>query len=607
MAKEVKYDESKIKTLSSLDHIRLRPGMYIGKLGSGTTADDGIYVLFKEVIDNGIDEYIMGYGKQIDVNVINSDELKTPDDYCVTVRDFGRGIPLGKLVECVSQINTGAKYNDDVFQFSVGLNGVGTKAVNALAARFLVESYRDGKFVSAYFENGILKKQNQGKTTEPNGTKVCFTPDTELFKKFFFEHEFLEKKVWHYVYLNSGLTINFNGKKYLSKNGLKDLVDIELKSEGIYEPIYYKDKMLEYAFSHTTNYGEEYASFVNGQHTKDGGTHLSAFKEGILKGINEYAQKNYDPVDVRDGVVGAIAIKLKNPIFESQTKNKLGNTEIKQWIVTTVKESLTLYLNRNKDVAGKLVEKILLNEKVRKELQAVKREAKAMAKKISLRIPSLRDCKCHYTDGTDEGRQSMLFITEGQSASGSMVACRDVMTQAIFSLRGKPKNCFGLPQNAIYKNEELYNIMKVLNIEDGYENLRYDKIIIATDADVDGLHIRNLLLTYFLQYFKNLVLGGRVYILETPIFRVRNKNETIYCYDDSEKEKAIEKLGKNCEITRFKGLGEISPKEFGQFIGPDIRLIDIEIHRDTIINSILSFYMGNNTPERKEYIMQNLV
>ena len=454
--KEVKYDESKIKTLSSLEHIRLRPGMYIGKLGHGNASEDGIYVLFKEVVDNGIDEYIMGYGKQIDVAVKNIDELKNSDDYCVTIRDYGRGIPLGKVVECVSQINTGAKYNDDVFQFSVGLNGVGTKAVNALSSRFLVEAYRDGKYVSAYFELGLLIKQNQGKTEQPNGTMVCFTPDQALFTNYKFENEFIEKRIWHYVYLNSGLTINFNDKKYFSKNGLKDLLDVEIKNEGVYEIIYYKDKMLEYAFSHTTNYGEEYSSFVNGQHTKDGGTHLSAFKEGILKGINEYAQKNYDATDVRDGVVGAIAIKLKNPIFESQTKNKLGNTEIKQWIVNTVKESLTLFLNRNKESAGKLIEKILLNEKIRKELQAVKKEAKAMSKKIALRIPNLRDCKYHYTDRNEHGEKSTIFITEGQSASGSMVSSRDVMTQAIFSLKGKPKNCFGMPQNQIYKNDCIY-------------------------------------------------------------------------------------------------------------------------------------------------------
>ncbi|HON56429.1 MAG TPA: toprim domain-containing protein, partial [bacterium] len=547
--KEVKYDESKIKTLSSLEHIRLRTGMYIGKIGNGSSHDDGIYILFKEVVDNAIDEFIMGYGKQIDITLKNPEELANEQEYCVVVRDYGRGIPLGKVVECVSQINTGAKYNDDVFQFSVGLNGVGTKAVNALSSRFLVESYRDGQFVQAYFERGVLKKQTKGKTTEPNGTKVSFVPDPEIFKKYKFEREFVEKRIRHYIYLNSGLTINYNGQKFYSKNGLQDLLIEELKSENIYDVISYKDKTLEYAFAHTTNYGEEYFSFVNGQYTNDGGTHLSAFKEGILKGINDYAQKNYDAVDVRDGIVGAIAIKLKNPMFESQTKNKLGNTEIRQWIVNTVKDSLLLFLNRNKETASKLIEKILLNEKIRKELNAVKKEAKAMAKKIALRIPNLRDCKYHYTDKTQEAEFTTIFITEGQSASGSMIACRDVYTQAIFSLRGKPKNCFGMPQSAIYKNEELYNIMKALDIEDGYENLRYNRIVIATDADVDGLHIRNLLLTFFLQYFKNLVLGGHIYILETPIFRVRNKNETIYCYDDVEKEEAIKKLGKSAEIT----------------------------------------------------------
>jgi len=605
--KTVKYDEKSIKTLSSLEHIRLRPGMYIGRLGNGSSHDDGIYVLLKEVIDNSIDEYIMGYGKQIDITVKNIENFEKPDDYCVIIRDYGRGIPLGKVIDCVSQINTGAKYNDDVFQFSVGLNGVGTKAVNALASRFFVESYRDGQFVLAYFEKGILIKQNKGKTSEPNGTTVGFTPDEELFKKFKFENQFIEKRLWHYVYLNGGLTINFNGTKFYSKNGLQDLLNDTAKDEKIYDVIHYKDKMLEYAFTHTTNYGEDYYSFVNGQFTNDGGTHLSAFKEGILKGINEFSQKNYDAVDVRDGVIGAIAIKLKNPIFESQTKNKLGNPEIRQWIVNTVKDSLTLFLNRNKDIAGKIVEKIQLNEKIRKDLQAVKREAKAMAKKIALRIPNLRDCKYHYTDKNLDGEKSTIFITEGQSAAGSMISSRDVMTQAIFSLKGKPKNCFGLPKNAIYKNEELYNIMKALDIEDSYETLRYNHIVLATDADVDGLHIRNLLLTFFLQYFKNLVLGGHIYILETPIFRVRNKQQTIYCYDDNEREAAIQRLGKSCEITRFKGLGEISPQEFGQFIGEDIRLIDIEVHRDTVIHSILDFYMGNNTPERKEFIMQNLI
>ncbi len=591
------YDESKITTLSSLEHIRLRSGMYIGRLGDGSNYDDGIYILLKEVIDNCIDEYIMGFGKKIIV------EIK---DNTVTVRDYGRGIPLGKLVECVSKINTGAKYNDEVFQFSVGLNGIGTKAVNALSSQFIVASYREGKAKIATFERGILINEANKKSDKPDGTLIQFTADEEIFGKYKFNEEYIEKRMWHYAYLNGGLKLYFNNTLFYSENGLKDLLQLEISGNNLYDIIHYKEDKLEYAFTHTSEYGDNYFSFVNGQHTADGGAHQSALKEGVLKAVNEYAKKFFSGTDVREGLVGSISIKLKEPLFESQTKNKLGNTDIKSELVNKIKESLLLTLHRNKDVSDKIVDKIKHNENLRKELQEVRKEAREKAKKIALKIPGLKDCKYHFNDNSEFGDNTMIFLTEGQSASGSMVSCRDVFTQAIFSLRGKPLNVYGNKKDIIYKNEELFNLMKALGIENDVEELRYNKIIIATDSDVDGLHIRNLMLTYFLVFFEPVVTAGHLYILETPLFRVRNKKETIYCYNEEEKGTALENL-KNTEITRFKGLGEISPKEFGQFIGKDIRLLNVQIDHMSDVKRSLSFFMGKNTPERKSYIMKNLV
>ncbi|MGM0431742.1 MAG: DNA topoisomerase IV subunit B [Spirochaetota bacterium] len=590
------YDESKIRTLSSLEHIRLRTGMYIGRLGDGSNVDDGIYILLKEVVDNGIDEFIMGYGKQITV------EIK---DHTVKVRDFGRGIPLGKVIECVSIINTGAKYNDEVFQFSVGLNGVGTKAVNALSSHFRVVAYRDGKYKEAVFSRGNLVSEKEGKSSQPSGTFVEFVPDEEIFGEYAFDNEFVEARMLNYAYLNTGLTLEFNGAMYKSKKGLLDLLSAEVGSQNLYDIIYYKGERLEFSLTHTTTYGENYFSYVNGQFTSSGGTHLSAFREGILKGVNEFFKKSYSGVDVRDGVAGAISVKLMNPVFESQTKNKLGNTEIRSWIVQEVKEALIDFLMKNKEAAGKLDEKITSNERLRKELNAVKKGAREAAKRISFKIPNLKDCKYHY-DHPKYGEQTMIFLTEGQSASGSMVSTRDVYNQAIFSLRGKVLNVQGKKRTEIYKNEELYNLMQALGIENSADGLRYAKIIIATDADFDGFHIRNLLLTYFLNYFEELVISNHLYILETPLYRVRNKKKTIYCYNETERIEAQESLS-SPEVTRFKGLGEISPKEFGQFIGPDIRLIPVSIKTIQDIRDTLEFYMGKNSPQRREFIMENLI
>ncbi len=594
------YDESKIKTLSSLEHIRLRPGMYIGRMGDGSHADDGIYILLKEVIDNSVDEYIMGEGRRIEVTVGEGGD--------VTVRDFGRGIPLGKVVDCVSVINTGGKFNDDVFQFSVGLNGVGTKAVNALSERFMVTSFRDGRMKKVEFQRGQIVSEKEGKTDEKNGTLVQFVPDTQMFPKYRFDMEFVKRRLWMYAFLNSGLSLHLNNERFYSKDGLQDLVETEVGEEKLYKIITYKEKTLEFAFTHTANYGENYFSFVNGQHTTDGGTHLSGFKEGILKAINEFSGENFEGSDVRDGIVGAIAIKLKEPVFESQTKNKLGNTDIRSWVVNTVKQAVENYLHRNRDEAEIILQKVRLNESVRKDIQAVKKGAKDKARKMALKIPNLKDCKHHLSDNTAKGRESMIFLTEGQSAAGSMVSCRDVNTQAIFSLKGKPVNCFGKKFDLVFQNEELYYIMQALNIEEDMENLRYAKVVISTDSDVDGLHIRNLLITFFLTFFEQLVLSGHLFILETPLFRVRNKQKTIYCYDEDEKQKAVKELGdKALEITRFKGLGEISPSEFGQFIGPDIRLINVTVDYMRDVPGMLEFYMGANTPERRDFILNNLV
>jgi topoisomerase IV subunit B len=590
------YDESKIKTLSPLEHIRLRTGMYIGRLGDGSNGDDGIYILLKEVIDNSIDEFIMGFGRQVTIDVKGS---------TVKVRDFGRGIPLGKIIDCVSVINTGAKYNDEVFQFSVGLNGVGTKAVNALSSFFHVISYRAGKYAEAVFERGTLVSQKTGKTSQPDGTFMEFTPDVKIFGEYEFDQDFIIERVQNYAYLNAGLVLEFNGKLYKSKRGLLDLLQAEVGSQTMYDIIYYKGEHLEFSLTHTTNYGENYFSYVNGQYTSNGGTHLSAFREGILKGVNEFYKKSYSGVDIREGVVGAVSVKLMNPIFESQTKNKLGNTEIKGWIVQEVKSAIVDFLLKNQDAAQQLNDKIMNNEKLRKELNAVKKGAREAAKRVSIKIPNLKDCKFHLSHAK-YGENTMIFLTEGQSASGSMVSTRDVYTQAIFSLRGKVLNVQGKKRTEIYKNEELYNLMKALGIENSLETLRYGKIVIATDADFDGFHIRNLLLTYFLSYFEELVLLGRIYILETPLFRVRNKKRTIYCYNESERDSALKELSAP-EVTRFKGLGEISPKEFGQFIGEDIRLIPVSIKSIHEIKETLEFYMGKNSPQRRDFIMENLI
>ena len=604
------YDESKIKTLSSLEHIRLRTGMYIGRLGDGSNPDDGIYVLLKEIIDNGIDEFIMGNGKLIDISVKDIDK---PGKAMVKVRDFGRGIPLGKLVECVSIINTGAKYNNDVFQFSVGLNGVGTKAVNALSVHFRVVAIRNNEYAEAVFERGKLISDRKGKLKDKvkDGTMVEFIPDPEIFKDYSFNSEFIEKRIQNYAYLNASLALTFNGKKFISTRGLFDLLNEETGDEGLYPLGYYKGShsangQLEIAFTHTNNYGEEYFSFVNGQYTSDGGTHLSAFKEGFLKGIQVFYKKDYRSEDVREGTTAAVAIKLKNPVFESQTKNKLGNSDIRTWVVQEVRNAVEDWLHKNPEAGKKLEQKIMANESLRTELNAVKKEAREAAKKIALKIPKLKDCKYHLEDGQD-GEASTIFITEGDSAAGSIVSSRDVMTQAIFALRGKVENVYGKKRAAIYKNEELFNMMMALGIDNDIEGLRYERIVIATDADFDGFHIRNLLLTFFLSYFEELVTAGHVFILETPLFRVRTKKETRYCYSEKERDEASAALGAQSEITRFKGLGEISPKEFGQFIGSDMRLVPVSVNTLKQVPQVLNFYMGKNTPERREYIMKNLI
>ncbi|NCD33610.1 MAG: type IIA DNA topoisomerase subunit B [Spartobacteria bacterium] len=591
------YDESKIKTLSSLEHIRKRTGMYIGRIGDGSHYDDGIYILVKEVIDNAIDEFIMGNGRVVDIK-IKKDR--------VTIRDYGRGIPLGKVIDCVSRINTGAKYNDDVFQFSVGLNGVGTKAVNALSSDFVVRSVRDGAFAEAQFSRGELQSQNTGTCRERNGTMVSFVPDEDIFGVVVFRDEMLERRFRLYSYLNAGLKIHYNGKDYLSENGLLDLINEDVEDEALYEPMHFKSKSIEISFTHTQRYSENYFSFVNGQFTGDGGTHLSAFREGLLKAFNEFSKKRYSGEDVRDGVVGAIAIRLKDPIFESQTKNKLGNTEIRSELVNTVRETVLDLLHRHPERAEVAIQKIEETEKLRKELQGVQKMAREKAKSISLRIPQLKDCKKHYVHTKNTGLESSIFITEGQSAAGSMVSCRDVNNQAIFTLKGKPMNVCNLKREAIYKNDELYNLMRALNVEDSVTNLRYNKVVLATDADVDGMHIRNLMITYFLRFFEKLVIDGHIMILETPLFRVKNKSKTIYCYSEAERDKAKAKL-KASDITRFKGLGEISPSEFKQFIGSGIRLTPVEVDHHHSVPHLLSFYMGKNTPERREYIMDNLV
>ena len=594
------YTDDKIKHLDALEHIRLRSGMYIGRLGDGSNQNDGIYILLKEIIDNAVDEFIMGHGTRIDVEIRENQ---------VKVRDYGRGIPLGKVVECVSQINTGGKYNDDVFQFSVGMNGVGTKAVNALSSHFRVISVRAGKCTEALFSRGKLLSQRNGavKQTTADGTYFEFTPDEEIFGAYAFNMEFVEKRIWNYAYLNAGLTLRLNGRDFVSKDGLLDLLQSEIAGESLYPVGSYAGEHLQFAFTHTNAYGEQHFSFVNGQYTSDGGTHLNAFKEGFIKGVNDFFQANYKSEDVRDGMTAAVLVKIKDPVFESQTKNKLGNTDIRAWIAAEVQGGLDNWLHKNPRAAEKLRQKIEANEKLRTELSSVKKQAKENAKKLSIRIPKLKDCRYFVQDGA-KGADSMIFITEGDSASGTMTHARNADYQAIFSLRGKPENMYGKRQSDIYKNDELYQLMMALGIETSTENLKYAKIVIATDADNDGFHIRNLVLTFFLGYFEELVTGGRVFILETPLFRVRNKKENLYCYSEAERDAALKKLGAGAEVSRFKGLGEINPDEFRQFIAPEtMHLTPVEISQLKVIPQLLAFYMGKNTPERRKFIEEHLL
>ena len=598
-ATQAVYDEKSIKTLDALTHIRLRTGMYVGRLGDGSHPQDGIYVLLKEIIDNAVDEFIMGEGKVIEIN------RKGPE---VRVRDYGRGIPLGKVVDCVSKINTGGKYSDDVFQFSVGLNGVGTKAVNALSSDFEVISWREESYVRGTFQEGKITENKKGRTSkERNGCLFRFTPDPTIFKDYEWNEEFIERRLRYYAYLNLGLTLVYNGTRYHSKAGLADLLEEEIGKEPTHYPtMHHKDGRLEFAFTHTANYGESYFSFVNGQYTIDGGTHQMAFRMGVLKGINEYAGESFSGEDVREGIIGAISIKLKEPIFESQTKNKLGNTEIRGWIASEVQQHVLIWLHKNEPAAKKLVEKVRSNERLRKEMTTIKKQARERARQVAVRIPKLIDCKVHFQDSRDKRHEdTSIFLTEGDSAGGAMIQARDVYTQAIFSLKGKPLNCYGLRRDTVYKNEELYNIMRALGIEDGLDGLRYNKVIIATDADVDGMHIRNLLLTYFLRYFEELVIKGHVYILETPLFRVRNRKETVYCFSEQERDRETERL-KGPEVTRFKGLGEISPSEFKRFISGDDHLTPVDVPSMGVVQKTLEFFMGKNTPTRKAFIMKNL-
>jgi len=601
------YNEASIKSLDWREHIRLRPGMYIGKLGDGSSKDDGIYVLVKEVIDNCIDEHMMGYGRIIDVTVTESK---------VTVRDYGRGIPLGKVVDVVSKINTGAKYDSGAFQKSVGLNGVGTKAVNALSNYFKVQAFREGQTKLAEFKKGVITSDPKiGKSAEKNGTLVEFEPDNSMFKNYHFIPEYLDDLMWNYAFLNAGLIINCNGKKFYSKDGLLDLLRQKVNAEELCYPIaQFKGKDIEVALTHGNQYGEEYYSFVNGQNTTQGGTHLAAFREGVVKGARDFYKIDFDAADIRASIIGAVAVRIQEPVFESQTKTKLGSlamspdgVPVKNYVVDFVSKELEIFLNQNKETAEALKKRIQQSERERKEIAGIKKLANERAKKANLHNRKLRDCRFHFDDEKSaRGLDTMIFITEGDSASGSITKSREVETQAVFSLRGKPLNCFGLTKKVVYENEEFNLLQHALNIEDGLEGLRYNKVIIATDADVDGMHIRLLLMTFFLQFFHELVKAGHVFILETPLFRVRNKKETIYCYSEEEKQAAISKLGGKPEITRFKGLGEISPDEFGAFIGENIRLQPVIIHKDDHPQKILEFYMGKNTPTRQEFIIDNL-
>lgn len=608
--KQISYTEEHIQSLDWKQHIRMRPGMYIGKLGDGSSPDDGVYILLKEVLDNSIDEFVMGAGKIINIQI---------EDNKIAVRDYGRGIPLGKLVDVVSKMNTGGKYDTKAFKKTVGLNGVGTKAVNALSSHFKVQSYRDGKTKWAVFSRGELIEESQLiNTTEKNGTYVEFIPDSQIFFKYKLRNEYLVRMFKNYVYLNTGLTIRFNGEKYHSQNGLKDLLGENIpESDRRYPIIHLKGKDIEIALTHSkTQYSEVYYSFVNGQHTTQGGTHQAAFRESIVKTIRDFFGKNYDASDIRKSIVAAISIKVMEPVFESQTKTKLGSTEmgdglptVRTYVNDFVKKNLDNYLHKHPETAEAILQKIVQAERERKELSGIRKLARERAKKVSLHNKKLRDCRIHYNDLKKEKRlESTLFITEGDSASGSITKSRDVNTQAVFSLRGKPVNSYGLSKKIVYENEEFNLLQAALNIEDGLENLRYNNIVIATDADVDGMHIRLLLLTFFLKFFPELIKEGHLYILETPLFRVRNKQETIYCYSEEEKQQAIKKLEKKgkVEITRFKGLGEISPNEFKHFIGKDIRLEPVMMDPDLSIEELLSFYMGKNTPDRQKFIIENL-
>ncbi|RRJ98172.1 type IIA DNA topoisomerase subunit B [Opitutaceae bacterium TAV4] len=602
------YTESSIKTLSPLEHIRLRPGMYIGRLGNGSHAEDGIYVLLKETIDNSIDEFTMGHGKKIEIYL---------DDRTLTVRDYGRGIPLGKLIDCVSIINTGAKYDSETFQKAVGLNGVGQKAVNALSLSYRAEAIRDGQCKIAEFRCGKLVKDNKPQpTTERNGTIIEFTPDPDekLFgPEFRFRTEYIEEMLWNYAYLNRGLTLYFNGKPFRSENGLKDLLTKKLTGEPLYPMSHIEAPDIEVALTHGEHYGEEYYSFVNGQHTTMGGTHLAAFREGLVATLRNFFKKDYEAADVRQSIIAAVSIRVQEPVFESQTKTKLGSSDmgpkgpsVRQFITQFLQQHLDNWLHRNPEAAEAIKRKIEASERERKELSGIRSLAKERAKKASLHNKKLRDCRVHLDSKDKRAEESSIFIVEGDSAAGSLTACRDVQTQAVFALKGKPLNTFGLTKKIIYENEEFHLLQSALNIEEGIENLRYNKVIIATDADVDGMHIRLLLLSFFLQFFPDLITNGHVSILETPLFRVRNKKQTIYCYSEAEKQSALHKLGQNAEITRFKGLGEVSPSEFKDFIGDNIRLEPVSLAHLYNSAELLTFYMGKNTPKRQDFIIENL-
>ncbi|MEY3398612.1 MAG: hypothetical protein RL220_1206 [Bacteroidota bacterium] len=605
MSQKVQYTEDNIRSLEWQEHIRLRPGMYIGKLGDGSAQDDGIYVLLKEIIDNSIDEYVMGFGKTIDITIREN---------TVIVRDYGRGIPLGKVVDCVSRINTGGKYDSRAFKKSVGLNGVGTKAVNALSGFFKVDSVRDGEMKSAEFRMGdIVQDSAIVKTSERNGTRIQFVPDEKIFHNYRFRTQFVERLLWNYAYLNTGLTIVLNGQKYYSENGLKDLLTTNLSEESLYPIIHLKGDDIEVAVTHTSSYGEEYYSFVNGQHTTQGGTHQGAFREAYVKVIRDFFKKDYEAVDIRSGIVAAVSIKVIEPVFESQTKTKLGSTEIepngtsiKSFITDFLSRALDNFLHKNPEIAQVLQKKIMQSERERKELAGVAKLARERAKKANLHNRKLRDCKVHFADKHEAAPQTTLFITEGDSASGSITIARDVATQGVFSLKGKPLNTYGLTKKVVYENEEFNLLQAALNIEDGLDGLRYNRVVIATDADVDGMHIRLLMITFFLQFFPELVKAGHLYVLQTPLFRVRNKKETIYCYSESERNQALERLGGKPEITRFKGLGEISPDEFKVFIDQDMRLEPVLVGKDAHLKDMLEFFMGKNTPERQEFIIKNL-